>query len=235
MADVREMLARLNAQTVKFDVGAGGGAPALTNQDIAGALGFVQAGLGREVLEACWWPDGAARRRHALRDAVMALVLPELKRQAERLSQAHLDLQLAEAAVLWLGRSKTADQLREIETLRARLLVVRNATWPKNTVEYLPALVGAILGELAGGHKCECCEGRQQVVVGELVKVCTACRGTGHAPNRDAHRAAAMGVDRSDYPKRWRPVYEWMLRHMSDAQAAAASQLWRALSPVVFG
>ncbi|REN10513.1 hypothetical protein DSI35_10890, partial [Mycobacterium tuberculosis] len=75
MANVRELMARLGPSTVKFDTGRGG-TPDLTNQDIAAALGMVPAGLGRELLEACWWPDGAALRRHKLRDAVIALVTP---------------------------------------------------------------------------------------------------------------------------------------------------------------
>ena len=82
----REKWARLGPSTVKFDIGMGGGKPDLTNQDIAAALGMVPAGLGRELLEACWWPDGAALRRHKLRDAVIALVTPELQRQQRRSS-----------------------------------------------------------------------------------------------------------------------------------------------------
>lgn len=90
MADVREMLARLNPTTVKFDVGKGGGMPELTNIDIAGALAFVTPGLGREVLEACWWPDGAKLRSHKMRDAVIALVEPEVRRQQKLLAEARI-------------------------------------------------------------------------------------------------------------------------------------------------
>jgi hypothetical protein len=223
------MLARLNPQTVKYDIGRGGGPATLTNQDIAGALAFVPAGLGREVLEACWWPDGAALRRHALRDAVMAIVMPELMRQSDRLTQSHLDLQLAEAAVMWSGRVKTQEQSREIELLRARLASVRATTWPRNTIEHLPVLAGAVLGELSGRHKCEGCGGRAEVMMGELVKNCPVCRGTGLEPNRNARRAAAIEVDPSEYSRRWRPVYEWLYRELLDAQALAAEQLWRAL------
>lgn len=55
MADLREMLARLNGQTVRFDVGKGGGGPPeLQTSDIAAALGIVPAALGREVMEAVY-------------------------------------------------------------------------------------------------------------------------------------------------------------------------------------
>lgn len=69
MADRREMLARLNAQTARFDVGQGGGAPSLTTSAIAAALGMVPAGLGREVMEAVYLPDGAIRHRGKLAEA----------------------------------------------------------------------------------------------------------------------------------------------------------------------
>ena len=48
MTDPRRLVARLNPTTVRYDVGRGG-IPDLTAQDIAAALAFVPAGLGREV------------------------------------------------------------------------------------------------------------------------------------------------------------------------------------------
>ncbi len=62
MTDPRRLLARLNPSTIRYDT-LPGGVPELTAQDIAHALGLVPVGLGREVLQACWWPDGAALRR----------------------------------------------------------------------------------------------------------------------------------------------------------------------------
>lgn len=43
MADVREMLARLNQQTIRCEVGRGGVAE-LSNQDLTAALAFVEPG-----------------------------------------------------------------------------------------------------------------------------------------------------------------------------------------------
>ncbi|GEM_PF-6033615 len=48
MVDRREMQVRVNPQTLRFDVGRGGGAPSLTTSDIAAALGMVPASLGGE-------------------------------------------------------------------------------------------------------------------------------------------------------------------------------------------
>ena len=91
----REAMGRLGPTTVKFDIGRGGGKPDLTNQDIAAALGMVPAGLGRELLEACWWPDGAALRRHRLRDAVIALVTPEHQPGTQQHADGGADLGIA--------------------------------------------------------------------------------------------------------------------------------------------
>ena len=199
MSDVRELLGRLGPTNIRFDVGRGGGVAELTNIDIAGALGMVPAGLGREVLEAAWCPDVAAMRRHKLRDAVVGLVVPELQRQSRRLCEAHLDLQLAEAALAW-SNSATAEQRRHVERARQVLAQVRAETWPTNTVEHLPALARAAVDEIREG-------GRRS----------------------DRATAIAIGIDPADYPRRWRAVYVWLLQRMIDAEAIAAGQLAAAL------
>lgn len=199
MSDVRELLGRLGPANIRFDVGRGGGVAELTNIDIAGALGMVPAGLGREVLEAAWCPDVAAMRRLKLRDAVVGLVVPELQRQSRRLCEAHLDLQLAEAALAW-SNSATAEQRRHVERARQVLAQVRAETWPTNTVEHLPALARAAVDEIRGGL------GRS-----------------------DRATALAVGVDPSNYAKFWRPVYRWLLQRMIDAESVAAGQMGAAV------
>lgn len=209
MTDPREMLARLNPTNVRFDVGRGGGNPELTNIDIAGALGMVPAGLGREVLEACWWPEGAATRRHGLRDAVVALVGVELARQNKRLIEAHLDAQLAEAAIMWGGRACTAEQRTEVQRAQMRLAEVRKACWPKNTMERLPLIARAIVNEIVCAYP----------VVDDEGQVLTP----------DRRRAIAIDVDPSDYPKRWKVVYQWVMDQMVEAEQEAARALAQAL------
>lgn len=229
MANVRELMARLGPSTVKFDTGRGG-TPDLTNQDIAAALGMVPAGLGRELLEACWWPDGAALRQEGLKQAILGLVMPELARQARRLTEVHLDLQLAEAAVSFAGRVPSSAQRAEVARCRNELAATRSSSWPKNTADHLPAIARAAITELSGGSKCGGCDGRQYSFEESKVTMCKECRGTGLEPNPDRRRAIAIGCDPSDYPKRWRVVYEWMLVKMSDAMAGAERQLVVSLS-----
>lgn len=228
MTDPREVLARLYPTTVRFNVGRGGGVPELTNIDIAGALGMVPAGLGREVLEACWWPDGAALRRHKLRDAVLSVVGPEITRQTRKVTEASLDLQLAEAALLWSNRACNGSSIDEVAMCKQRLSAARAQCWPNNTIKRLPLIAKAIIQEMRGG-KCQVCHGTGLVLGQNSGPICSSCGGRGISGVHDSWRAAAIEVDPSDYPKRWKRVYEWLFVKMRDAEANAAAEFGAAL------
>ncbi len=225
----REAMGRLGPTTVKFDIGRGGGKPDLTNQDIAAALGMVPAGLGRELLEACWWPDGAALRRHKLRDAVIALVTPELQRQQRRLAEARTDLGLAEVCIGW-GGAATAEQRANRDAAQQRLGRVKAQCWPISTLESLPTLAMAVISEIAHRPHCASCEGRGQTVSGELLMTCKACGGSGLGTVSDRRRASAIGRDEAAYRRTWKPVFEWLLVRMGEAEQEAAWHLRSALS-----
>jgi hypothetical protein len=227
MGNSRELMARLGPTTVKFDIGRGG-KPDLTNQDIAAALGMVPAGLGRELLEACWWPDGAALRRHKLRDAVIALVMPELRRQQHRLAEARTELGLAEVCMGWSG-TVTAQQRAERDRAANRLGEVKVQCWPISTLESLPTLAAAVIGEIAKRPACGTCEGKGQVPAGELNVVCKVCNGSGLVAVSDRRRAQAVGRDEAAYRRTWKPVYEWMLGKMQEAEQEAAWHMRSAL------
>ena len=226
--DVGQLLARMNPKTVNY-MGVGGGEPELTTADIAGALAFVPKGLGRAVLEAVYWPDGACRTRE-LRNAVMGLVMPELSRQLYRLQDAELDLQLTQAAVQWPNRGITHEQQKAIEYARRNLESVRAKTWPRNTARHLPKIVTAIITEISGSMKCDTCNGRGNILsdVGEF-NVCPSCLATGFDMRSDRRRAISMGCDPSDYVKRWKKVYEWIHEKISTAHYEATSALIVAL------
>lgn len=149
MADVRELLARLTPTTIRYDTGKGGGAPELTNIDIAGALGFVPAGLGREVLESCYLSD-TVRPTRRLREIVMAMVREEWRRQGDQLIEAKTDLALARACMGW-GGAITAEQRREAGRCRAKFEAVRAAMWQDATGERLPAILLAVLQDVGRG------------------------------------------------------------------------------------
>lgn len=224
--DVREKLARLNPTTVKFDTGHGGIAE-LTNQDIAAALAFVPAGLGREVLEACWWPGGAMLRTTKLRDAVMGIAMPELGRQAKKITEASLDVQLAEAAISWSGRGATAEQMAGLQKARDRLARVRGSCWPQGVVQSLPNLAAAVIMEMTAANRCEACHGTG---VSAANLKCEECEGCGFDRLPDLRRAKVLKTDSRNFVRHWKPVYEWLMVKFRDAEADAASALGRALA-----
>lgn len=228
MADRREMLARLNPQTVRFDVGQGGGTPSLTTSDIAAALGMVPAGLGREVMEAVYLPDGALRHRAKLSEAVLAIVRPEFTRRARGLAEAEDDLSFSKEMVSLSRRNLSDAQRRILREREAAVAVARGRAWPKNTYQHLSRMVDAVVLELASGNRCPNCRGAGVIED----RGCVACRCTGIEPLPDRRRALAMGCDPSAYPKRWKPVFEWLLAEMNQAGEVAARQLSRALSNV---
>ena len=226
MVDRREMLARLNAQTVRFDVGQGGGAPSLTTSDIAAALGMVPAGLGREVMEAVYLPDGAIRHRGKLAEAVLAIVRPEFTRRARALAEAEDDLSFSKEMVSLSRRSMSDAQRRILRDREAAVVLARAQAWPKNTYQHLTRMVDAVVLELASGNRCPACLGAG--IVNDMG--CKDCRCTGIEPLPDRRRAMAIECHPTDYPKRWKPVFEWLLAELNQAGEIAARQLSRALS-----
>lgn len=226
MSDRREMLARLNPQTVRFDVGEGGGAPSLTTSDIAAALGMVPAGLGREVMEAVYLPDGAIRHRGKLAEAVLAIVRPEFTRRARALAEAEDDLSFSKEMVSLSRRSPSDAQRRILKERETAVERARAQAWPKNTYQHLSRMVDAVVLELASGNRCPNCKGTG--IVND--RGCPECRNTGIEPLPDRRRAMAMGCDPSDYPKRWKGVFEWLLGELHQSSERAAKQLSRALS-----
>lgn len=201
--DIGQLFARLQSQTVNY-MGAGGSTPVMTPADIAGAMAFVPKGLGRAVLEAVYWPD-AACRTHDLRNAVISLVMPELKRQAKQLNEAIFDVQLAHAALHWTRTNASDRQYLAIDQAQERLDLMRGKMWPRNTVERLPRMTCAIVAEI------------------RVRAPCSASRK--HGMFSDRQRAQAIGCDASDYIKRWKMVYEWLFYQLWSGCCQAANRL----------
>lgn len=83
-----------------------------------------------------------------------------------------------------------------------------------------------MVAELASGNRCPACKGGG--IVNDMG--CKDCRGIGIEPLPDRRRAIAMGFDPSDYPKRWKLVFEWLLAALHEASDRAARQFAKALS-----
>ena len=233
MKDARELLSsRTGAKTVNFESSGGGGKPALTSQDVAAALAYVPAGLGRELLEALWWPESGARRRDALRQAVIGLVAPEFTRQMHHLATVRTEFGIAKACMGWGGNQVTDTQRRELLRTEQALDEARAAAWPNNTMEQLGVLAGAVIAEMASCGCCKTCQGTrvQAAPTGSGVVECEACCGMGLEQLSGRKRGAAIGADDAAYRRFWRPVYEWMLQRMRSAEHVAAEQFSRALN-----
>lgn len=232
MGNVRELLgSRMGPTTVKFDTGRGG-TPDLTTQDIAAALAFVQQGLGRELLEALWWPESAARRRDQLRQGVIGLVAPEFNRQQFALSTARTEFGIAKASMGWGGGSVTEGQRKELRRTENALEAARAGAWPNNTMEQLGVLAGAVFNEMATACSCKKCDGgrTQPAADGLGVMKCEECGGSGFEPMSGRKRASSIGADCSAYSRFWQPVYTWMLGRMRALEEAAAIEFGRALT-----
>ena len=229
----RELLAsRMGPTTQRFEPGTGGGRPELTTQDIAAAMAYVPDGLCRELLEALWWPESAARRREQLRNAVIGLVAPQFIGQMHGLATARTEFGIAKACMGWGGGPVTDAQRRELLRAEAALDEARAAAWPNNTMEQLGVLAGAVISEMASCGCCKACQGTrvQAAAAGSGVVECEACGGMGLEQLSGRKRGVAIGADDAAYRRFWRPVYEWMLEHMRSAEHVAAEQLSRALN-----
>ena len=207
--DVGQLLARMNPRGVNY-MGIPGGVPELTTSDIAGALAFVPKGLGRSVLEAVYWPDGATLRSSELLDEVMKVVLPELARQAQQLCEASLDVQLIQMAIRYTRANPTAIQQQALTRAQLRLDALKSVAWPKNTIERIPLIVKAITSELSGAIKCESCNGRGVVEHNGLFVICKRCNGVGCEKPCDRKRALEIQCNSVGYFNRWKRVYEWI-------------------------
>ncbi|WP_414606300.1 hypothetical protein [Stenotrophomonas pavanii] len=229
MNEARELLSsRTGPRALSFDGSIGGP----STEEILAALAYVPAGLGRELLEALWWPESGQRRREQLRQAVVSLVAPEFTRQMHALADARTDYGIAKASMGWCGGSVTEAQRREFVRTEKALEDARAAAWPNNTMEQLGVLAGAVIEEMAGACECSHCGGKKVLLSHSVSGIvsCDSCGGSGFDPLSGRKRAAAIGADWSAYSRFWRPVYEWMLFSFRAAEARAVRQFNKALT-----
>ena len=226
MSDVRKLLARLNPASMQYD-GARGGFGGMTAQDIAGALGMVPYGLGREVMCAVWWPDGARLTHDKLDFAVAQQVRAEMDRRARRQQIARLDLHIAQENAA--ARNATTDEdRREIARLEKRAAEARALCWPYEAEMHV-RIRRAALDEITRPNHCRACGGHGESTIGALKVGCKACDSHGTVPVSDRARAEKIGRDESNYRRAWRGLYEYVYQLMHEAEAEACRQLRDAL------
>lgn len=220
MNNARELLARLGPTSVRLDA-VGGGRATLTNQDIAHALGMVDAGLGREVLECCYL-DSGVRPTRALRDHLLKAVCAEWRRQDEVMLTARTNLAFHHAMANF-ARAVSPDLRREIDQARAEFDEAKVQCWPRDAGEMLPAITLAVLQEIAGSSACDSCGGAKMVP-------CARCGGEGYVAWSERTRATAIMRSQAVYHRVWSGMYSWILDLLRDAERSAFRQFSRALA-----
>lgn len=234
----RKLMGRLNASTIRFDVGRGG-IPEMTAQDIAGSLAYVRDELAREVFMAIWCPELARLQREDILVNLRKHVLGEYVRRARAESAAKLDLHLAEGDIA-AKRSMTMMERSILSKLRGAVKSTHEAAWPGDPAVY-PKICAAVVAELSGAGPCAACGGRGGKYVDTTWTACEPCAGRGVERASDAQRAAWIGkatvysrdghdtVDAAYYKRRWRPVYDWVMDLAQGAERQAATDVALAL------
>lgn len=149
--DPREMLARLNPTNVRFDVGRGGGVPELTNIDIAGALGMVPAGLGRDLMEykARLRGDRTRGERDRITGRLYQLAMAEWGRRSHAHCEARVNLGLS-SSLATFNRDRSESMRRHLSILTAKVAVARDMLWPEALSEKLPVMATVLIDEFCG-------------------------------------------------------------------------------------
>ena len=215
---IDELLGRLEATTVKFDIGRGG-IPELTPQDIAAALGMCEDKFAVLIYEAV--AGGTIRDIHAVDKAIAHAQFAEWRNRMDRMVTAQLAMVEAECA--------TSDRSQKLWRAKQMLAGAKAAMWPALKEEHYAQMRKALLAELRSSRICPVCNGRKSVVIENSVVECEHCLGTGRIAVSDRSRAGLMNMHHSTYRDNWKAPYEWMYRTLVEAVARGRSQFGVAL------
>lgn len=214
------LLARLHPKNVRFDIGSGG-TPDLTSSDIAGALGMVPSGIGRELLCLAWWPDSRASIEHHALNRLNTTLLSEWSQR----ESAMLDAMLA------IASSTNRETLRRGQAMYASAHAHR---WPHVTqVENdfrspqgaYGLLAPAVLAEIFNPRSCPQCGGRGDVLTRTGIAKCDRCQETGMVAMTNTDRAEALKITEANYRQRWDGPYIWLMEYCTDALRSASKAL----------
>lgn len=149
MTDVRELLARLNPTTVRMDVGSRGGVACLTNIDIAGALGMVPSGLGRDLLELLHGPDPSRADLVKVMGGITRLAMEERNLRSLTYFDARTNFGIAEC-IAKFERDHAEGTRRNLVVLKARAAVARGQLFPERLDERMPQIAAVAIGYMKG-------------------------------------------------------------------------------------
>lgn len=210
---IRKLMGRLNAKTIRYDVGRGGGSD-FTDQDIAAAVGMCQNETARELFCWIWWPSESKQRTEATRRLVLDVVWREFNDRYVAVEAARLAVHNLECILA--GKTRHSEEERqELERRNAAVRQVHASVWPAR-MEMYARIVDAVVEEIRTPRPCPDCSGRGERPVDGLVRQCTRCNGSGHVREFSTWRAARLGVSETRYRATWAPIYDWVY-NMIDA------------------
>lgn len=220
---VSRQMARLNPANVKFDIGAGGGAPNLTPQDVAAAIGMVPDGLGRELLMHVHWPDAAKNRRSALLQLLTLAQLGEHNRREQAMQRALCQVAIADSG----DKQRATQAYSEAHMSRWPQIVVKAE--PITFAEPYGHIRLGVLEELAHPRICPECNGRDLTDRKGAAKTCDRCLNTGTVQYGPTWRATRLGMQRAAFTERWQGPYQWLLASVREEMQEAILVLCRRL------
>lgn len=223
---VREMMARLNAKTIRYDVGRGG-KPELTDQDIAAAVGMCANETARELFCWIWWPSAVGARTAATRKLVLQEVWKEYNDRYVAVETARLAVHNFECILAGAHRISEDDR-QELERRRATVRHVHASVWPAR-MEMYARIVDTVVEEIRSPRPCPDCSGRGHRPVDGVVRTCSRCNGQGHVREFNTWRAARLGVSESRYRATWSVVYDWVFKTLDELEQEARSTIEEAL------
>jgi hypothetical protein len=209
-------LAKLGPKTILFDIGAGGGGPGLTPQDIAAALGMTPSGLGRDLLEFAWVPDSfkPKARRDALMRSIWEVQLIEHNRREQVSARALCRVAMHGDAARHGYNSALAQRWPALVAKAEPLEFARG---------YEVCRLG-VLEELRYPRPCPKCHGHEQI--GKVgAPPCVRCLGQGVVEFGNTRRAERFAIQRSAYLKTWQGPYEWLLARARDEMQEAVTAI----------
>ncbi|WP_241897823.1 hypothetical protein [Stenotrophomonas maltophilia] len=141
------------------------------------------------------------------------------------------DVSLTIAAGTWFQVLKGRSRAQHVRGMASCLTEGRE--WPPNPPRFLTMcldipVMAAVEREMAPGRL----QSGFTVLVRSLLDLhlyATADHGSGLGPVGDRRRAASIGRDEAAYRRNWKPLFEWMLAKMQEAEQKAAWHMRNAL------
>lgn len=212
----RELLGWLNPRSPRWELGRGG-IPDLTAEDVAGALGMVPAGMGRDLIALTWAQHAAVLP--AVRRQVFLALWREWARRRDLLVVA--SLRKAEAEID--GRHE------DVERARFAIESARRKQWPdmaqQRHAEVYRRLGDGVLAEFISPGCCPVCRGTRNRMVCDRLVECSHCAGSGRVRQTNAQRAAWLETSASRFAERWRHPWEWLFALVVREEKEAAKRL----------